>query len=161
MVPWALQVSEVVERVEDAEDVDAVNGAALDEFLDEVVGVMPVAEDILAAEQHLLRRVRHRRFQAADALPGVLTEVANAGVERRTAPGLDGPEAELVEFAGDGQHVVDPHPRCQKALVRVAQHKFGDAEGFLVAHRLLLCISQDRRCRRIAAAIAATSSYVT
>ncbi len=129
-----IQIAEVVQRVEDAEHVDAVDGAALDELLDEIVGVVPVAEDVLAAEQHLLRRVRHRRLQAADALPRVFAQVADAGVEGRAAPGLHGPEADLVQLVRDRQHVVDAQACCQQALVRVPQHEFGDTEWLLVTH---------------------------
>ncbi len=82
----SLQIPEVVQRVENTEDIDAVDRAALDEFLDQVVGVMPVAQDILAAKQHLLRRIGHGGFQTADALPRILAEIANAGVERRPTP---------------------------------------------------------------------------
>ena len=130
-----LEVPEIVQRVENPEDIDAVDRTALDELLHQVVSVMAVAENILAAKQHLLWRIRHGGFQAANALPRVFSEVANAGIERRPTPGLDRPEADLVELAGDRQHVVDSHTRGEQALVRVTKHEFGNTEGFLFAHK--------------------------
>jgi hypothetical protein len=130
-----LEVPEIVQRVENPEDIDAVDRTALDELLHQVVSVMAVAENILAAKQHLLWRIRHGGFQAANALPRVFSEVANTGIEGRPAPGLDRPEADLVEFAGDRQHVVDPHTRRKQALVRVTKHEFGNTERFLFAHK--------------------------
>ena len=52
-VDSGLEVSGIVERVEDTQDVDAVGYRLLDKVLDDVVGVMTVAEDILSAEEHL------------------------------------------------------------------------------------------------------------
>ena len=77
-MPWAcacplhgldrgLRVPQVVEGVEDAEDVHAVLDGKLAEPLDDVVGVVPVADDVLAAEKHLERRLQ--RFLIAQALP--------------------------------------------------------------------------------------------
>jgi hypothetical protein len=109
-------IAHIVHRVEDAEHVHAVVGAARDELFDHVVGVVAVTERVLAAQQHLHRRVRHRRLELAQSLPGIFAEVANAGVEGGAAPGFERPEADLVEFFRDRQHVFDAHPRRQQRL---------------------------------------------
>lgn len=76
-----LHVARVVHGIEDAEDVHAVFDGALDEALHHVVGVVAVAEQVLAAEQHLQRGLGHRLFQLAQADPRVLAEEADAGVK--------------------------------------------------------------------------------
>ena len=43
------EIAHVVQGIEDAENVHAVCGCPLDESLDKIVGVMAIAEDILAA----------------------------------------------------------------------------------------------------------------
>ena len=48
-----LEVPQVVEGVEDAEDVHAVLDGELAELLDDVVRVVAVADDVLPAQQHL------------------------------------------------------------------------------------------------------------
>ena len=129
------EVAHVIERIEDAKNVHPVYGAALDKFFDEIVGVMSIAENILAAEQHLLRRIGHRFLEAAYTFPWIFAEITNAGIERRTAPALDGPEPDPVELIRDRQHIFDTHPRRQQALVRVAKDQFGNAKGVFIAHR--------------------------
>ncbi len=56
------QVAHVVHGIEDAEHVHAVGGGPLDEFLHHIVRVVPVTEQVLAAQQHLLGRVGHGGF---------------------------------------------------------------------------------------------------
>ena len=126
------EVAHVVHGVEDAEHIDAVDRAALDEFLDHIVGVMAVAEAVLAAQQHLLRGFRHRRLELAQALPGVFAEIADAGVEGGAAPGFQRPVADVVELLGDRQHVVDAHARGEQGLMAVSQYDIGDLYG--IAH---------------------------
>ncbi len=109
-----LEIAKVIECIEDAEDVHAVLGRLLDERLDDVVGVVPVAEQVLPSEQHLLRRVRHLFLELTQPLPGVLAEIANAGVEGRAAPALHRPVTDLVELRQHRQHVLEPEPRRQQ-----------------------------------------------
>ena len=67
-----LQVAHVVHRIKDAKYVDAVESRALYKFVHDVVGIVPVTENILTAKQHLLGRIGHCGFEFAYALPGVL-----------------------------------------------------------------------------------------
>ena len=46
-----LEISHIVQRIENSENIDAVDSAALNEFAHKIIGVVAVAEDILAAEQ--------------------------------------------------------------------------------------------------------------
>ena len=102
-----LEVARVVHGVKDTEDVDAVDSGPFDEFFDDVIGVVAVAEDVLSSEQHLLRCFRHRFLQFPEAYPGVFAEEADAGVERGAPPHFDGPVADLIEFIADGEHVIE------------------------------------------------------
>ena len=68
-----LQVGQPVEGVEDAEQVDARLGRFLDERLDDVVGIVRVADGAGGPQQHLEEDVRHRaragRPAGARAIP--------------------------------------------------------------------------------------------
>ncbi len=119
-------VAHVVDGVKDAEDVNAVALGQHHEFLNDVVGIVLVADDVLAAQQHLEGGVGHLFLQLADALPGVLVEEAHGRVKGGPAPHLHRVIAHLVQLLGDGQHVVGAHPRGQQGLVRVAQDGVGD-----------------------------------
>ena len=122
------KVAGVVQRVEDADDVDAVLHGFLHEGLDHVVGVVAVAEQVLAAQQHLQLGVLDAGANGAQALPRVLVQVAQAAVERGTAPDLEGLEAALVERLEDGEHVLDGHARGDLTLLAVAQDGLHEAD---------------------------------
>ena len=89
-------MARVVEGVEDAEDVDAVLRGELDEAAEDVVGVVPVAEDVLAPEEHLEGRLAPG-LDLAQALPGVLAQKAQADVEGRAAPAFEGIVARRID----------------------------------------------------------------
>ncbi|VGQ13495.1 hypothetical protein SB5387_05403 [Klebsiella variicola] len=124
-----LHVARVVHGVEDAEDVHAVFDGALDEAFHHVIGVVAIAEQVLAAEQHLQRGLRHRLFQLTQADPRVLAEEADAGVKGGAAPAFEGAIADLVELSGDGEHIVETQTGGEQGLVGVAQDDIGNGNG--------------------------------
>ena len=67
----SLQVALVVQRVEHAEYVDADLRGLPHESPDNVVGVVPVAHEGLAPQQHHQRRVGHEFLETAEAVPRV------------------------------------------------------------------------------------------
>ncbi len=113
-------VADVVQGVEHAEHLDAVAVRRSDEVIDDVLGVVLVPHQVLAAREHRQRRVGGVRLDGAQAFPGVLVQEAQARVECRTTPGLDGPVAYLVHLRQDGQHLAYLHPRGPQALLAVA-----------------------------------------
>ena len=123
-----------VEGVEDTEDVDARFGGLFDELADDVVGVVRVADGIGAAEKHLERDVRDESAQFLEALPRVLIEEAERGIERGAAPHLEG------EGVGEDlgcafralQHVSRPHAGGEEGLVGVAHRGVRDKEFLLI-----------------------------
>ena len=121
-----LQVAGVIHRVEDAEHIHPVGRRALDELLHHVISIVPIAQQILTAQQHLLAGIGHGFFQLTDTLPRIFSQIANTGVEGRATPGFDRPEADLVQLAGDRQHVFKTHAGSEDGLVRIAQDDVGD-----------------------------------
>ena len=82
-------IAYVVHGIENTEDVDAVDHTTFDEFIDHVIGIVAIAQDVLAPEQHLLWGVWHCRFEQTQPFPGVFSQVADAGIKGGTAPGFD------------------------------------------------------------------------
>ena len=78
-----LEIARIIERIEDADHVDAVFNGFAAELFHHVVGIVFVAENVLAAEQHLQLGVGQCLTQRAEAVPRVLIEEAEAGVKRR------------------------------------------------------------------------------
>ena len=114
-----LEVARIVQRVEHAEDVHAVLARQRREALDDVVWIVLVAKDVLAAEEHLKRRLLADLLDLAETLPRILAEEAHADVERRAAPALERVVAGVVDLFGDLEDVVGAHARRPKGLVRV------------------------------------------
>ena len=123
------QVADIVERIEDAEHADAVLRRFRDEFFHDVIRIMVVAEEVLAAEQHLNRRLQ-MCFQRIETLPRIFIEEAEAGVERCAAPSLEGLIADLVECFELREHVLDAHARRTERLMAIAEDGLHDFYGF-------------------------------
>ena len=135
----AIQVTGIVHRIENTEHVHAILGGTLTETVNHIIRVMTVAQQILAAQKHLLLGVGHGFFQLANALPGIFAQVADAGIKGSAAPGLQGPETDLVEFLGNRQHVIQPHTGGKQGLVGVTQDNVRNPQRFLcVSHRVSL-----------------------
>ncbi len=123
-----------VQRVEDAEDVDAVVRAPLDERADDVVRVVRVADGVARAQQHLEQDVRDPLPQLRRAGPTGsswrnridVSNVAPPHISRLNRSGIS-----LRHRVGDRQHVVGAHARRQQRLVRVAHRRVGDQQPAL------------------------------
>ena len=113
-------VSDVVQRVEDAEHMDAVSVGGLDEAIADFARVMLVANQILPAGEHRQRRVRGVRLDGTQTLPRVLVKKTEARVERCAAPSLDSPIPYAVHLRQNRQHVADLHARGPQTLLAVA-----------------------------------------
>ncbi|GAS18772.1 hypothetical protein NGUA28_01459 [Salmonella enterica] len=122
-------IARVVHGVEDAEHVHTVFHRAFDEALHHVVGVMAVAEQVLAAQQHLQRGFGHGFFEFAQAQPRVLAEETDAGVKGGAAPAFEGAVAHVVELSGNRQHVVKAQAGGEQGLVGVTQDDVGNGNG--------------------------------
>jgi len=116
-----LEVAQVVQGVEDAEDVDPDLAGPVDEGPDDVVGVVPVADEVLAAQEHGEGGLPHVPLQDARPLPGVLVQEPVHRVEGGASPDLHRPEPRLVHPLGDGDHVFRLHPGRVDRLVAVAE----------------------------------------
>ena len=112
-------VSNVVQRIEHAEHMDAVSVGRLDEAVADLARVMLVANQILPAREHRKRRVRGVRLYGAQALPRILVEEAEARIERCAAPSLDSPIPYSVHLRQNRQHVANLHARGPQALLAV------------------------------------------
>ncbi len=75
-----------VERIEDAENVDALGVSFAHEFLDDVVGIGSVTDRICSAKQHLEANVRNAPAQLAQTLPRIFMQETQRGVECCAAP---------------------------------------------------------------------------
>ena len=151
-------VAEVVEGVKDADDVDAVFDAQLDKLLHHVVVVVLVAQQVLAAQKHLQAGVRHVFADVPQTLPGVFSQIAQAGVEGGSAPALHAVIAGLVHLGQNAGVVGVGQAGGHEGLVRVAKnclrksHFHGWLSSFLRKNRNTLayglyCIPSRRKSK--------------
>ena len=120
------KVADIVERVENTDDVDAVVNRFFDEVLHCIVRIVAVAEHILPTEKHLELGVRHIFADQTQTLPRVLAQKADAGIKCCTAPALAGIEADLIHRRKDREHLVHAHAGGDQRLMRVTQDGFAD-----------------------------------
>ena len=130
LIDRGLDVAQVIERIEDADDVHAVFHALAHEAAHRIIRIMMVAEQILPAQQHLQLGMLHMRFDLAQALPRVFVQIAQAAVEGRAAPAFDRMIAGLVHLVEDSLEIVKRHTGCDQRLLRIAQYGFGDMHLF-------------------------------
>ena len=130
-----LDVPDVVERIEHTEDIDTVAVRRLHEPVDDLVGVVPVADKVLAAQKHLQRRAGTVLLDDAQTVPRVLVEEAQRRVERRPTPDLERPVADRVHLRQDRQHVAEFHTRRPERLMGVAKRGIRDPDR---SHRTVL-----------------------
>ncbi|GAR61738.1 hypothetical protein NGUA15_03533 [Salmonella enterica] len=122
-------IARVVHGVEDAEHVHAVFDSALSEAFHHVIGVVAVAEQVLAAQQHLQGGFGHGLFKLAQADPRVLAEKTDAGVKGGAAPALQRAVAHVVELSGNRQHIVKTQAGGEQGLVGVTQDDVGNGNS--------------------------------
>ncbi len=121
-----LEVALVVDGVENAEDIHAAVRGMFHKSGRHIVGVIAVTDQVLAAEEHLQRRLGRPFFHLAQAVPRVFVQETDGHVERGAAPDLQRVEAGLVHVADDIQDVIGSHAGGKKRLVAVAKGQVGD-----------------------------------
>ena len=130
-------LGDVVERVEDAEDVDATGCGLGDERVGDLRRVRRVSHRVAPAQQHLDRDVRQGFPKAVQPLPRVFTEEAQRHVVGGPAPRLD--REQLGRKPSDvgrySDQILRAHARGKQRLVRIAEGRLGDGERSLFAQR--------------------------
>ena len=121
-----LQVARIVHRVEDPEDVHTVLGRLADEPIDDLVVVVPVAEQVLPTQQHLQPGVGHQLAEGAQPLPRVFVKETDTAVVGGPAPAFDRPETSRIDVCASIHHVFHGHAGRHQALMGVPQHQLGD-----------------------------------
>ena len=108
-----LHVAEVVERIEDAEHVDAALGRVSDEQLDHVVGKVAIGEQVLSPDQRLDRGVGRGLGQVSEILPRVLA-AADLRFKCRSTESLHGCEADRIHLRGYRHYLVTAQLTAQQ-----------------------------------------------
>ena len=126
-----LQVAHVVECIKNADNVDAVLHALAAEGVHHVVSIVLVAQNVLAAEEHLQLGVGQMLAQRPQTLPGVLLQKAHTDVKGGAAPALQAVVANGVQDLTGREHVLDGHAGGSLGLVGVTQDGIRDFQRFI------------------------------
>ena len=119
------QVRDVVERVVEPEDVDAVRGRRGDEAAREV-GVHRARADEEAAAQRETERRLDARLEGADPFPRALDAALDRRVEAAAARDLEVREACRVEDLGEPELLGDRHASGERLLPEQANGRVGE-----------------------------------
>ena len=119
------QVRDVVERVVEPEDVDAVRGGGGDEAAREVGVDGPRADEEAAAQREPERRL-DARLEGADPLPRALDAPPDGRVEATAARNLEIREAGLVEDLREPELLCGRNPPRERLLPEQADGRVGE-----------------------------------
>ncbi len=103
------------------------NGA-LDEALHHVIGVVAVAEQVLAAEQHLQLGLRHGLFELAQTDPGSSPRKRMQASKVACRPSIQGPVARVIEGGRNGKDIVEAQGGWRKGTAGT-QDDTGNGNG--------------------------------
>ena len=125
---------DVVERIEDAVDVDARRGRFLDECPRDGLRIRRVADGVAPAQQHLQADVRHRLTQRREPLPGILLQEPKRHIVCRAAPALDRQKlrGHPRDVRRHHEQAGGPQPGRQQRLVRVAERRIRDTDRLAI-----------------------------
>ena len=128
-----LHVGQPVQRIEDAEDIDALRRGFFDELPHHVIRIRRIAHCIRGAQQHLKADVRNGFPQPLQPLPGIFVEEPQRDVEGRAAPHFQAVETRhaVRDEVRNRQHVVAPHPRRKERLMRIPERSIGQQQPLL------------------------------
>ncbi len=127
-----LQISHVVQRVKNAEDVLSVLAREAHESFHDVIGKARVLNDVLSAQQHELRCLRRDLLQRAQAVERIFVQVAETGVNRRAAPGLQAGESHLVENGRRFEHGGGRHAGGRHGLMTITKNGVVEKDRFRI-----------------------------
>ncbi len=119
-------VPDIVQCIEDPEDIDPVFVRCSNEFVNNIIGIVTVADQVLPPEEHLDGRVLQFALESPETIPGIVVQEPDTGIKGRAAPGFNRKKTALIEIPCKGQHVLRPEPCCDQRLVRIAEGCISD-----------------------------------
>ena len=140
-VECGFTVPEIVQRIEDTDDVNSVFNGKLDELFYHVIMIVLIAQQILAAQQHLELVVRQIFPQLPQALPRIFVQIAQAGVKCCTAPAFNGIIPRLIHYRQNVGIICIGQSGCHQGLIGIPQNSF--CKLHLFHERYLLFVFQS------------------
>ena len=122
-----LDIARIVQRVEHAENIHTVFAGQRDKTLHDIIGIVLVAEQILAAKQHLERSLLADLLDLAQTLPRILAKESHTDIESGPAPAFERIIAGIVDLLSYFENVISAHSCRPKRLVGVTQRGIGYA----------------------------------
>mmetsp|Transcript_8931 Transcript_8931/g.19933 ORF Transcript_8931/g.19933 Transcript_8931/m.19933 type:complete len:258 (+) Transcript_8931:1308-2081(+) len=125
-----LEIVQIIQRVEDAEDIHPILDRDVAELENGIVWVVRVPDPVGTPQKHLERHVRNTLPHLLESLPRALTKEPEADIESGAAPILNGvARGEDVGCGlGNGEDILSPHARCQQGLVGVSPCGVGEEQ---------------------------------
>ena len=115
-----LHVAKIIQRIEDANNINAVSDHALYKFPHDIVRIVTVSDQILSANQHLQLRFLDPFANFTKALPRILIQETHRGVKRRAPPHFKRVVPHLIHGFTNGEHILRLHAGCHGGLMRIS-----------------------------------------
>ena len=130
LIDGYFDIADIIEGIEDTDDINAIFHRFADEHTHHIIGIMLIAQQVLAAQQHLQRGLGAGLFDLAKALPRILVEVAQAAVKGGAAPALQRIVPGVIQFSQNRLELIERHTGGDERLVGITQHGLGELYGF-------------------------------
>jgi hypothetical protein len=133
-----LQLVDVVQGIEDAEDIDTVLLRLLNEVVNSIVGQRRVGDTVGSTEEHLERDVGNGLAHLPESVPRILVQEAVRYVESGTAPALQTVHVgeSMAGLLGDIKEIDCADTRGQKGLVGITPGGIHEQAALVVADSL-------------------------
>ena len=129
-----LQITKIVQTVEDTDHVNPVRHRFLYKILYHIVCIRAVSQNILASEQHLQFRVLKAVAEFAESLPRIFLQEPEGRVKCRASPALYGMIPDFVHLLHDRKHLFRRHTCGNQRLMRVTQDRLCYFNWFFLCH---------------------------
>ena len=134
-----LEVSRIVNRIENPEDVQTAFACVEAELSHDVISIVSVANDVLTAKEHHQFGVGHQLSQLYQSRPGVFIQKSGRYVKGGTTPDFHAEPTNFIHRFRNGDHVLRSHSGRQRRLVTITKSCIRDLKRICCCFLFLLC----------------------
>ena len=141
-----LQVADIVQCIEDTDDIDTVCDGLLYEVFYYIIRIVTIAQNVLAAEQHLHLGILETIAHLAETLPRIFLQETKSRIESSAAPHLNCVVTNLIHLVDDRKHLLRGHTSCDQGLLTVTKNGLSNFNWFnSFCHFILVLLIIHRR----------------
>ena len=119
----ALDISKIIKRIKNTDNVYAVINGTLYKLIHYIIGIMLVSKQILSTQQHLKLRIGQCLAKLTQTVPRIFVQKAEAGVKCSPSPAFQRIISHFIKLIANRKHLIQPHSCCSLRLMRVSEDR--------------------------------------